>query len=445
MGKISIPEHGKDRESLLDQMREMRGEDVDWRGARTFALVYNPGEEVMALVKKAYQTFMVENALGPTAFPSLRRFETEVVAMAADLLGGDDQVVGTMTSGGTESIFMAVKTARDRTFKLRGKTPPGGGPWHIVLPASAHPAFDKAAHYLGLEVVHVPLGDDLRADVEATRDAVDNSTLMMVGSAPGYPHGVVDPIEELASIAAERDIWFHCDCCLGGFLLPFVRELGYPVPAFDFKVPGVTSISADVHKYGYAAKGASTVLYRNESYRRHQFYVQADWCGGIYATPSLAGARTGGSVAAAWAVLNFLGREGYLRLAGEMMQTTRKLLAGIDSIDGIRVLGKPDMTVFAVGSDDLNVYALADALASRRWYVERQHLPPALHLMVSPAHSAVADDFLKDLGAATAEVSALKGEDISQMAAMYGMMGTMPDRSAAKEMTLEIMTQLFRA
>jgi glutamate/tyrosine decarboxylase-like PLP-dependent enzyme len=426
-------------------MGAARSDDVDWRGARTFSLVYNPGEEVMELVKRAYQMFMVENALGPTAFPSLRRFETEVVAMAADLLGGDDQTVGTMTSGGTESIFMAVKTARDHRVSSRGPTAPGGGPWQLVVPASAHPAFDKAAHYLGLEVVHIPLGEDLRANVEATRAVVNERTMMMVGSAPGYPHGVVDPIEQLSSLAKENNIWFHCDCCLGGFLLPFVRDLGYPVPSFDFTLPGVTSISADLHKYGYAAKGASTVLYRNESYRRHQFYVQADWCGGIYATPSLAGARTGGSVAAAWAVLHFLGREGYLRLAKEMMETTGKLLTGIGAIDGLKILGAPEMTVFAVGSDELNVYALADALASRRWYVERQHLPPALHLMVSPAHSAVADEFLGDLAAATAEVEGMDRGDISQVAAVYGMLGTMPDRAAAGKMALEIMAELFRA
>jgi glutamate/tyrosine decarboxylase-like PLP-dependent enzyme len=227
-------------------------------------------------------------------------------------------------------------------------------------------------------------------------------------------------------------------------MLPWVERLGHPIEPFDFRVPGVISMSADVHKYGFAAKGASTITYRHERYRRHQFYVQADWCGGIYATPALAGARTGGSVAAAWAVMNHLGEAGYLRFAEEMLATTHKLRAGVNAIEGLSILGDPAMTVFAIGSDTLNVYAVADALKTRGWYVERQHRPAALHLMVSPAHTAVADAFLRDLQAAADEVRHLGPQDVSQTAAMYGMMGALPDRGAVKDLALDIITQLFR-
>jgi len=255
--------------------------------------------------------FFSENALNPTVFPSLRRMETEVVAMTAALLGGDEHTVGNMTSGGTESLLMAVLTAREwgRAHKPDVQAP------EMVLPATAHPAFEKAAHYFGVRPVHVPVGPDLRADVERMRAAITPRTVLLVGSAPSYPHGVVDPIVEIAQVAQEHGLLCHVDACVGGFELPFLRRLGYPVPDFDFQVPGVTSMSADLHKYGYAAKGASVVLYRDSALRRHQFFAYTDWPGGVYASATLAGTRPAGPIAAAWAVLHYLGEEGYLALA----------------------------------------------------------------------------------------------------------------------------------
>lgn len=440
MARVKLPENGCSEDELFSQMTENHKGDANWKDGRTWSMVYNSGEKIMEVVKRAYLEFMVENGLGPTTYPSLRRFETEVISMTAHLLGGDEAVVGTMTSGGTESILMAVKTARDLASESRGIKL---GEGEILMPSSAHPAFCKAAHYLGLHAIQVPVGEDLRADVQAMEHAITDKTVMMVGSAPGYPHGVVDPIEALSRIAHERNIWFHTDACLGGFLLPFVRKLGYPVPAFDFSLPGVTSVSADVHKYGFAAKGASTVLYRDEKYRHHQFYVTADWSGGIYATPALAGARTGGSIAGAWAVLNFLGEEGYLDLARRMMTSTKQLIAGINGIEGLSVLGEPEMTVFAFGSDTVNVYALAEALHDRKWHVERQHLPPSLHMMVSPEHDTVVDEFLADLIISTDQVRHLDASEIKGLAAMYGMMGTMPDRHAATEFVRNALSQLY--
>ena len=240
------------------------------------------------------------------AFPSLKKFEADVIAMTASLLGGDDETVGNLTTGGTESILMAVKTAREWG---RAKRPGVAAP-EMILPASAHPAFDKAAHYFDVKAIRVPVARDLRADVNAMRDALTRNTILIVGSAPSYPHGVVDPISDIASIAHAQEILCHVDACVGGFVLPFVRKLGYAIPDFDLRVPGVTSLSVDLHKYAYAAKGASVILYKNRALRRHQFFATTDWSGGIYISPTMTGTRAGGAIAAAFAVLNFLGAEG---------------------------------------------------------------------------------------------------------------------------------------
>ncbi len=256
---ISFPKKGMPREAVLAAMESARGRDAPWREGKAFSMVYYADEEILDLLKAAYTMFFSENGLNPTAFPSLRKFETEVVGMTAALLGGDAAVCGNMTAGGTDSILAAVKAARDwgRAHNPRNTAP------EMVLPATAHPAFDKAGHYFGVKPVHVPVAADFRADVAAMASAINERTILVVGSAPSYPHGVVDPIPALAQVAQERGLLCHVDACVGGFVLPFARKLGYPVPPFDFSVPGVTSISADLHKYGYAAKGASVILYRD--------------------------------------------------------------------------------------------------------------------------------------------------------------------------------------
>ena len=292
---IALPTKRTPAEQVLDAMKEIREHDARWQEGKTWSLVYHAGDEVTELLKKAYTMFFSENGLNPTAFPSLKKFEAEVVSMAASLLGGDDETVGNMTSGGTESILMAVKTAREWA---RANRPAITAP-EMILPDTVHPAFEKAAHYFGLKPVRTAITPDFRADVGAAQDAVTPNTILLVGSAPSYPQGVVDPIAELAQIALEHDILFHVDACVGGFMLPFVRRLGYPVPDFDFRVAGVTSISADLHKYAYAAKGASVVLYKNNALRRHQYFVYTDWSGGIYASPTMTGTRPGGGDCAA--------------------------------------------------------------------------------------------------------------------------------------------------
>jgi sphinganine-1-phosphate aldolase len=438
--RMKLGEKSQPREDVLAAMRELRGGDADWRGGKTWSLVYHAGDEITQFLKDAYGMFFAENGLSPLAFPSLKKFESDVLDMAAAMFHGDEETKGSLTSGGTESVLMAVKTARDRA---RAEKPHITKP-EMVVPLSVHPAFEKAAHYFDVKSVHAPLGPDFRVDVEAVRALVNENTILIVGSAPAYPQGVVDPIEELAKLAQDRDILMHVDACLGGFLLPWAEKLGYPIPPFDFRVPGVTSISADIHKYGFAAKGASVVLYKTAALRRHQFFAYGDWPGGIYASPTMTGTRPGGAIAAAWAIMKHLGEEGYLRIAKGILDTTKKLQDGVRSTPGLRVLGSPDISVFAFDSDTIDIYALGDAMSARGWHLDRQMLPPALHVMVTPAHAAVADQFVVDLkecaGSLAAGAPAPEGS-----AAMYGMIGQITEREMVGGFILDFMDTLYQA
>lgn len=434
---LSFPKTGKARAAVLDQMKQMRSDDAKWKEGRTFSLVYHAGDEISGLLKDAYTMFMSENGLSPLAFPSLQRFEMEVVGMAKDLFHGGPETTGTMTSGGSESILMAVKTARDRFRAEKGIERP-----EMVLPISVHPAFQKAAHYFDVKPVHARVGPDFRADVSHMRELINENTILFVGSAPSYPQGVVDPIEEIAALAQEKGLSCHVDACLGGFMLPFAKKLGRAVPKFDFEVEGVTSLSADLHKYGFAAKGASVILHRSKELRRHQFFTYSDWPGGLYISPSMTGTRPGGAIAAAWAILNFLGEDGYLKLASRILATTDKLKDGVSKIDGLRVLGDPAMTVFAFSSEVMDVYALGDAMEARGWKLDRQMKPAALHLMVTPAHEPIADAFLADLSACAASLK--KGEPAPDgSAALYGMIGTIPEAATREGFLLEMMDGIF--
>jgi glutamate/tyrosine decarboxylase-like PLP-dependent enzyme len=436
---MSLPSQGTPRDALFAELDQLRTDDADWRHARTWSLVYQAREDVLEVAKEAYLRFFSENALNPMAFPSLRRLESEVVAMTASMFHAPEGAAGAMTSGGSESLLMVVKTARDWA---RAERPEVERP-EMLLPVTAHPALEKAAHYFDVVPVHVPVGPDLRADVRAARELAGPDTILVVGSAPAYPHGVIDPIEDLARVATDRGALFHVDACLGGFLLPFVERTGRRVPPFDFRVPAVTSISADVHKYGYAAKGASVVVYRTRALRRHQWFAYANWPGGLYGSPSMTGTRPGGAIAAAWAVMRYLGEEGYTELARITMETTEHLRRGVASTPGLRVLGEPDMSVFAFTSDAIDVYVLGDALERRGWKVDRQQLPPCLHLMVTPAHRSVADEFLADLRQCAREIEETKPVP-EGAAAMYGMLGAAPDRAPVPGLILDFMEGLER-
>lgn len=435
---MKIPQFGQTKEDVLNTMRTLRDHDADWKSGKTWSLVYYAGEDILDLLQKAYTLFFSENGLNPMAFPSLQKFESEVIAMTAELLGGGSETVGNMTSGGTDSILMAVKTARDRA---RAEHPEISAP-EMIIPSSAHAAFDKAAQYFDVKAVRIPLDSDFRADVSAMGAAITPDTILMVGSAPAYPQGVVDPIKELAALAQAHNIAFHVDSCLGGFLLPFVRKLGYPVPDFDLSVPGVTSLSVDIHKYGYAAKGASVILYHDKDFRKYQYTITTDWSGGIYASPTSAGTRPGGAIAAAWAIMNHLGEEGYLNLAAKIMQTTQNLIQGIRAIPDLQVLGEPTMSVLSFASETLDLYAVADVMNERGWHLDRQQYPTSLHLMVTPAHTDVTTMFLHDLEEATAIVRSGAASPAQGTAAMYGMLAQMTESGMAKAFIQELMDQL---
>ncbi len=431
-----LPANSTPAAEVVKQLKAMHADDAKWREGRTFSLVYWAGDEVSQLVKDAYCEFIAENGLSPLAFPSLRQMEVDVVSMATHLFNGDDNTSGTMTSGGTESIMMAIKAAREWARTVKGIKEP-----EIVAPVSVHPAFNKACHYFDVKLHLAPLGADYRVDLKAMESLINENTALLVGSATSYPQGVIDPIPEIAAMASSRGLLCHVDACLGGFILPFAKKLGRPVAPFDFAVPGVTSLSADLHKYGYAAKGASLVLYRNAELRRHQFFTYAGWNGGLYASPSMTGTRPGGAIAAAWAVMTHLGEAGYLDRAKRLLNTSDALMKGIQKL-GLTVLGAPAASVFAFTSDAFNVYELGDAMESRGWKLDRQSRPAALHCMITPAHEAVTEAFLKDLEASVRSLKA--GEPAPEgSAAMYGMVGAIPEGPETKAFLSDFLDGIF--
>jgi glutamate/tyrosine decarboxylase-like PLP-dependent enzyme len=399
--RATFPERGTPRDELFAEMEAARAHDVDWKRGRLGLYVHYAGEDVLAVAKEASQRFFSENALGPKAFPSLKKFEDDVVDWALDLLHAPPTASGVMTSGGTESLFLALATARDWARAARPSiTKP-----EIVVPVSAHPAFDKAAHYLGLGVKRLPLRDDFRADVDAMAAAITPNTILVAGSAPAFPHGVIDPIPRIAALARERGLWCHVDACVGGFLAPFVKRAGYAVSDFDFAIEGVTSISADLHKYGFTAKGASLLLLADGAMRKYLEFDFDNWPRGRYKSSTFRGTRPGGAIASAWAVMRYLGLEGYTRIARTTMEGRDRLIAGLEALDGFHVVGEPELSVMGYGATGIDIDALAQELGERGWFVSGMASPPGIHMgMLSPAHAAVVDEYLADLRAAFAAV-----------------------------------------
>jgi glutamate/tyrosine decarboxylase-like PLP-dependent enzyme len=443
---MKLPEQGLSRPEIARVLESYRAQDLQWKTGRTFGFVYDSGHEATAIGKEAYASFLTENALDPTSFPSLLRLENEVVGMARQQASGDAAVVGTFTSGGTESIMLAVKTARDWARKHR----PHICDPTVVLPATAHAAFHKAAYYLGVRVVVTPVDPvSFRALPEHMRAATDENTILLVASAPSYAHGVVDPVQEIAGLAQARGILCHVDACVGGWLLPYFRRLGSVFPRFDFSVPGVTSLSMDLHKYAFTPKNASVVLYRDAALRLHQVYVCAEWAGYSVINMGVQSSRTGGPMAAAWAVMCALGDEGYLRIAQKMRDTTAALVKGIEQVQGLRVLGRPDMSLIAFASDSVNIFHIADEMRIRGWYVQPQFRRHGgaenIHLTVGPTQAPWVEAFLEDLKDAVAAASKLPvselavqmeevfrqldGEEVSDetLVQMMTMAGTTPE------------------
>jgi glutamate/tyrosine decarboxylase-like PLP-dependent enzyme len=394
-----LPQHGAPWSDLEPLMREKAKGDVKWRDGRTGMYIFNAGEEVERVKKAAYAMFSEENGLGPAAFPSLAQMEREIVAIGLSLLNAPPGAAGSMTSGGTDSIFLAVKTARDHARAKRGLT----GTLNIVAPMSVHPAFDKACMVMDIELRRAPTSDYL-ADVAAMETAMDANTLMIVGSAPCFPFGLIDPIEALGELAQRTGVWLHVDACVGGYIAPFVRMNGVDLPPFDFAVPGVWSISGDLHKYGYASKGASTVFFRSEALREHMTFDAGPWPLGRMITPTLAGTRPGGAIAAAWAVVHHLGVDGYREKQRMVTDARAKIETGVTKL-GFRVLGKPQLGIVAFAHPEIDALRLYAQMHKRGWFTAALVEPRALHLMLSPKHLEVADQYLADLGASLRAVT----------------------------------------
>ena len=435
-------------EQLRERLSELQSGDLPVHGGRTLAYVYDGGDDHIDQVgREAVAAYAGSNALDPTAFPSLLLMENELIGFAARLLDAPDTVVGTVTSGGTESILLAVQGARDSRPDIAHPT--------MVIPSTAHAAFHKAAHYFGVRAVSVPVGPDFRADPAAMSAAIDDTTVLVVASAPSYAHGVVDPVAAIADAARMAGVRCHVDACIGGWVLPYAARLGRPVAEWTFAVEGVTSISVDTHKYAYAPKGTSLLLHRTSALRRPQFFASAAWPGYTMLNQTTQSTRSGGPIAGTWAVVSAIGDGGYLRLAGEVFEAVDRIVAVIASEPGLHVVVAPDSTLIAVGTDDsCDPFTLTDELLTRGWYVQPQLAfagqPASVHLSVSAATLAHLDDFsvaLRDSVAAaraagpvavddevvafieSLDPASLSDEDFDGLLAASGLVGAAADGS----------------
>jgi glutamate/tyrosine decarboxylase-like PLP-dependent enzyme len=478
MQKSIWPEKTSTKDQIISELKQMRTKDIRWQDGKCFCLVFHGGDDVYEVMKEAYSMYISENALNPTAFPSLKKMENEVVSMVKALLGDDKESCGVMTSGGTESILMAVKCAREwaRDKKPKIKEP------EIIAPISVHPAFNKACHYFGIKLVTIDVDPvTFKADIEEMKAKINSNTIMLVGSSPSYPQGVMDPLVEIGKLALENEILCHSDSCIGGMALGFYREIGIDVVPFDLKVPGVTSLSVDLHKYGYAAKGASVVLYKTRELRKYQFFCTTNWTGGIYISPSALGTRAGGSIAAAWAVMNYLGKEGYHRICRSVFETTNSLISKINSVDGLYILGKPEASLISFGSKNSDIYVVADYMTDRGWHFDKNNVPASIHLTVMYAHAKSVDNFIKDLTEcqelakseytsvsnmkkslvntmvrmmpsklvkkiAGGQVKDVGNEDSNapqKTAGIYGLMGSLEQKGALKDVAINLLDNLY--
>lgn len=409
-----IPEKGISENELWLRLENFCKDDMDWRRGQMFGHAFIAGNEVQRIAERAYVMNLWGNAIDPTLFPSILELEKEVISIASHHLSGDSNVVGNFTSGGTESIMLAVKAARDRA---KERKPLLDAP-EMVIPITAHAAFFKAAHYLGIKSVVVGVNDrTFQADVMAISSAISDKTVLIVASAPSYAHGVMDPIVEIGEVAQKNEIFFHVDACMGGFILPYFKRLGREVPLFDFSVPGVCSISMDFHKYAFAPKGSSVVMYRNKELRRHQIFACSEWTGYPLVNPTIQSSRSGGALAATWAVLNYMGDQGYLETARKLKKAADKVVDGVKQIPELAILGEPAMCLIAVASGTVNIFQLIDSLRSRGWYhqaqLKRGPIPSSLHLTIVPPNTEHIDKWLGDLKEC---VDATKGTGESPLA-----------------------------
>lgn len=436
----TLPSQGLSTAEVLERLKEYSSMDVFWQEGKASGAVYSGEPKLTELLVQVYGEFTWSNPLHPDIFPGTRKLEAEIVRMACSLFNGGPESCGCVTSGGTESILMACKAYRDLALEKGIKNP------EIVAPESAHAAFDKAAHYFGMKIVRVKQNKNMEVDVRAMRRAISRNTAMLVCSAPQFPHGVIDPIPEVAKLAVKYKIPFHVDACLGGFLIVFMEKAGYPLEKqFDFRVKGVTSISADTHKYGYTPKGSSVVLYSDEKYRRYQFFVDADWQGGIYASPSMAGSRPGGIIAACWAALMHFGENGYVEATKQIIKTARFLKSELEKIKNIFIFGDPQLSVIALGSHDFDIYRLSNMMSAKGWNFNYLQFPKSIHFCITLVHTRkrVAIQFLKDIRESVTQIMKNPQAKTTGMGAIYGMAQATVDRNLVADLSSIFLDSLY--
>lgn len=437
-----MPNSGRKGQEILAQLDAFKGQDPEYKNGKVWSLVYYIDEDHQDFLKESYFKYSCENGLNPTAFKSIKQMENEIISATADILNGTDDVCGVVTSGGTESCLMAVKTYRDMAKDKRGVKKP-----EMIIPESAHVAWYKASEYFNVKIRKVPLDENFVPDLKQLKKMINRNTVMILGSAPEYPHGTIDPIEAMGEIAQKHNIPLHVDACVGGFILPFMEMNGEHLPKWDYRVPGVTSISADIHKYGYAAKGASTITYRSLDILKYQMFVQANWSGGVFASSALLGTRPGGGYAAAWGALQYFGKSGYQKLAAETLQAVNQLKQAINDIPELEIMGNPQGPLFAYQSIDpaVNIFAVGDQMDDKGWKVNKNQKPAGLHAMVTAQHLKVVDEYITDLKQSVATVKA--NPELAQQggAATYGMIAHIPLRGMIKKKVLDMYAGLYRA
>ncbi|XP_046859969.1 sphingosine-1-phosphate lyase 1-like isoform X2 [Xenia sp. Carnegie-2017] len=437
-----LPNKGMGREVLLKEVDKYENMGkINWKAGRVSGTVYHGGKELTDVLSEAYKHFTWSNPLHPDVFPGVRKMEAEVVKMCVNMFNGGPQACGTTTSGGTESILLACKTYRDWAKEEKGIKKA-----EIIAPVSVHAAFEKAAAYFNMKLILVPVNEKTRkCDVRAMRRAITRNTALLVGSCPSYPHGVIDSIEEIAKLGKRYNIGVHVDCCLGGFLVPFMKDAGFSLAPFDFTVDGVTSISVDTHKYGFAPKGSSVILYNTQELRHYQFFVSTDWTGGIYACPTIPGSRSGGIIAACWAAMMYMGEQGYIDCTKKIIKTREYIEKGLRQIKGIFVYGEPEVCVVGFGSDNFDIFALGNELTENGWNMNSLQYPSGIHICVTMpiTQSGVADKFIKDVKEATAKIMKNPKKKTTGGGAIYGMAQQIPDRSMVSELACSFIDSLY--
>jgi len=421
-----LPETGIPTQEIVSLMKSAtKTEDTVWENGRVSGAIYFGKHDHIKFLNECFGYYSIANPLHPDIWPSVMKYESEIIAMTASLVNnGLTTVCGSTTSGGTESIILAIKAHRDYYRLHHNITKP-----EMIVGTSAHAAVDKACDLMNIKLIKIDLDPiTYRINLNSLKNAIGPNTIMMYASSPSYPHGAIDPIAEMSQLAIQYNIGLHVDCCLGGFILPFAKKLGYIIPEFTFALPGVTSMSLDTHKYGYALKGTSVVLYRTKELRHAQYFCYADWTGGMYTTPTIAGSRSGGMIAQTWASMMSLGMKGYMQHTDDIMKVTRLIAAGVKTISGIKLFGETDAMIVCFGSADdkqLNIYSIGDKMHGKGWSLNALQNPPCIHLCCTATHVNRANEFLKDLREAVEEVRSNPG-DKSGNAAIYGMASSLP-------------------